>query len=184
MGAICISLASSWAFGEIFGWAHSLNNKIKQAPWFYASYFFTLVTAGLVVLIPGAPLVLITLFVQVVAVTLLPAALVFLILLLNDKATMGEYCNTPAQNIIGGAIVTAIIFLSTCGLGSALWFSRYSMIASLSSATLLKAPRRMRFRVISAKNRSTMLSQDAEVGVKCNWKRGYNLIQRFTAGVL
>ena len=90
LGAICISLASSWAFGEIFGWAHSLNNKIKEAPWFYVSYFFTLVTAGLVVLIPGAPLVLITLFVQVVAVTLLPAALVFLILLLNDKEDHGR----------------------------------------------------------------------------------------------
>jgi hypothetical protein len=31
----------------------------------------------------------------------------------------------------------------------------------------LKAPLRIRFRVISAKNRSTMLSQEAEVGVKC-----------------
>ena len=41
------------------------------------------------------------------------------------------------------------------------------MIALLSSATLLKVPRRMRSRVISAKKRSTMLSQDAEVGVKC-----------------
>src|SRR5580700_6670503 len=30
LGAICISLASSWAFGEIFGWAHSLNTKIRQ----------------------------------------------------------------------------------------------------------------------------------------------------------
>lgn len=113
LGAICISLASSWAFGEIFGWAHSLNQKIKEAPWFYASYFFTLVTAGLVVLIPGAPLVLITLFVQVVAVTLLPAALVFLILLLNDKKNMGEYCNTLTENLIGGFIVVAIVILST-----------------------------------------------------------------------
>ena len=113
LGAICISLASSWAFGEIFGWAHSLNAKIRQAPWFYASYFFTLVTAGLVVLIPKAPLVLITLFVQVVAVTLLPAALVFLILLLNDRKTMGEYCNTPAQNLVGGCIVASIVALST-----------------------------------------------------------------------
>ena len=114
LGAICISLASSWAFGEIFGWAHSLNQNIKEAPWFYITYFFTLVTAGLVVLIPGAPLVLITLFVQVIAVTLLPAALVFLILLLNDKPTMGEYCNGLGQNIIGGVIVITIIFLSTC----------------------------------------------------------------------
>ena len=113
LGAICISLASSWAFGEIFGWAHSLNQKIKQAPWFYASYFFTLITAGLVVLIPKAPLVLITLFVQVVAVTLLPAALVFLILLLNDKKHMGDYCNSLTENLIGGFIVIAIVILST-----------------------------------------------------------------------
>jgi len=113
LGAICISLASSWAFGEIFGWAHSLNNKIREAPAFYVNYLLTLITAGLVVLIPGAPLVLITLFVQVVAVTLLPAALVFLILLLNDHRTMGEYANTTAQNIVGGAIVGVIIALST-----------------------------------------------------------------------
>jgi len=113
LGAICISLASSWAFGEIFGWAHSLNTKIRQAPWFYATYFFMLVTAGLVVLIPHAPLVLITLFVQVIAVTLLPAALVFLILLLNDRIAVGEYCNTPAQNLVGGFIVVSIVVLST-----------------------------------------------------------------------
>jgi Mn2+/Fe2+ NRAMP family transporter len=113
LGAICISLASSWAFGEIFGWAHSLNTKIRQAPWFYATYFLMLVSAGLVVLIPQAPLVLITLFVQVIAVTLLPAALVFLILLLNDRATMGARCNTPVQNLIGGFIVVSIIILST-----------------------------------------------------------------------
>lgn len=113
LGAICISLASSWAFGEIFGWAHSLNTKIRQAPWFYGTYFFTLLTAGLVVLIPHAPLILITLFVQVIAVTLLPAALVFLILLLNDRAAVGDYCNTPVQNLIGGFIVVSIVILST-----------------------------------------------------------------------
>jgi len=113
LGAICISLASSWAFGEIFGWAHSLNQNIKEAPWFYASYFFTLITAGAVVLIPGAPLVLITLFVQVIAVTLLPAALVFLILLLNDRKHMGDYCNGPIENVIGGLIVVSIVLLST-----------------------------------------------------------------------
>ena len=64
LGAICISLASSWAFGEVFGWAHSLNNKISEAPFFYVNYFLALISAGLVVLIPGAPLVLITLFVR------------------------------------------------------------------------------------------------------------------------
>ena len=113
LGAVCISLAGSWAFGEVFGWAHSLNHKVKEAAWFYACYFLALVTTGAVVLIPGAPLVLITLFVQVIAVTLLPAALVFLILLLNNEEIMGKYKNTLLQNIIDSTIVIAIIILST-----------------------------------------------------------------------
>lgn len=121
LGAICISLASSWAVGEVFGWAHSLNNKIKEAPWFYTVYFFLLISAGIVVLIPGAPLVLITLFVQVIAVTLLPAALVFLILLLNDEKTMGRLTNTLWQNIISTTIVVGIIILSTLYAISALF---------------------------------------------------------------
>jgi Mn2+/Fe2+ NRAMP family transporter len=113
LGAVCISLASSWAFGEVFGWAHSLNNKVKEAPWFYVLYFGLLVSAGIVVLIPGAPLVLITLFVQVIAVTLLPAALVFLIVLLNSEETMGRYKNTLFDNIANIFIVIVIIVLST-----------------------------------------------------------------------
>jgi len=113
LGAICISLTSSWAFGEVFGWAHSLNHKVKEAPWFYACYIFALLSAGAVVLIPNAPLVLITLFVQVIAVTLLPAALVFLILLLNNEEIMGQYKNTLAQNIVASVIVILLIILST-----------------------------------------------------------------------
>lgn len=113
LGAVCISLASSWAFGEVWGWAHSLNNKVREAPWFYALYLLILITAGAVVLIPGAPLVLITLFVQVIAVTLLPAALVFLIILLNNEEIMGKYKNTLRQNIMSTLIVVFIIALST-----------------------------------------------------------------------
>ena len=113
LGAICISLASSWAFGEVFGWAHSLNNKIREAPWFYGMYLLLVGSAGAVVLIPHAPLVLITLFVQVIAVTLLPAALVFLILLLNDAERMGSLKNTRAQNIISVTVVGIIVVLST-----------------------------------------------------------------------
>jgi Mn2+/Fe2+ NRAMP family transporter len=76
-------------------------------------YLLILVSAGAVVLIPGAPLVLITLFVQVIAVTLLPAALVFLILLLNNEEIMGKYKNTTLQNVLSTIIVIFIITLST-----------------------------------------------------------------------
>jgi len=66
-----------------------------------------------VVLIPGAPLVTITMYVQVVAVTLLPVCLVFLILLLNDEGFMGKYVNTRWQNLVNWSIVIVIIVAST-----------------------------------------------------------------------
>ncbi|HEX9009876.1 MAG TPA: NRAMP family divalent metal transporter [Holophagaceae bacterium] len=113
LGALCISLSSSWAVGEVFGWAHSLNKSVKDAPWFYVVYLLMLATAGAVVLIPNAPLVTITMFVQVVAVTLLPSALIFLILLLNDEQFMGKHVSTPWQNTANWAIVIFVSIMST-----------------------------------------------------------------------
>ena len=113
LGALCISLSSSWAVGEVFGWAHSLNVKVKDAIWFYGIYLMMLVTSGAVVLIPSAPLVTITMFVQVVAVTLLPAALVFLLLILNEPAFMGDHVNSRWQNIMNWSIVIVVSVMST-----------------------------------------------------------------------
>jgi Mn2+/Fe2+ NRAMP family transporter len=76
-------------------------------------YLFILVSSGLVVLIPGAPLITITMFVQVVAVTLLPSTLVFLIILLNDKGFMGEHVNTRKQNVANISIVVFVTIMST-----------------------------------------------------------------------
>jgi Mn2+/Fe2+ NRAMP family transporter len=44
---------------------------------------------------------------------LLPAALVFLILLLNDRKTMGGHTNTRWQNIANVTIVASIVVCST-----------------------------------------------------------------------
>jgi NRAMP (natural resistance-associated macrophage protein)-like metal ion transporter len=113
LGAIAVSLASSWAVGEVFGWSHSLNDRLGQARWFNVFRLVVMGVAGVVVLLPGAPLGTITLFVQVIAVTLLPAALVFLIVLLNQKELMGKYANTRFQNLSAGIIVGVILSLST-----------------------------------------------------------------------
>jgi NRAMP (natural resistance-associated macrophage protein)-like metal ion transporter len=113
LGALCISLSSSWAVGEVFGWAHSLNKSVRDAPWFYIFYAMILVTSGAVVLIPGAPLIMITMFVQIAAVTLLPSSLIFLVILLNDKDTMGEFRNTPFQNVVNISIIIFVIVVSS-----------------------------------------------------------------------
>jgi len=114
LGALCISLATSWALGEVFGWAHSLNRGVREAPWFYVAYVLMLMSAGVVSLIASIDVQnLITIFVQVVAVTLLPAALTFLILLLNDKQLMGVHVNTRFQNIANWSITIFVIIIST-----------------------------------------------------------------------
>jgi len=114
LGALCISLSTSWALGEVFGWAHSLNKTVREAPWFYAAYVVMLLAAGVVSLVASVAVQnIITIFVQVVAVTLLPAALMFLILLLNDKPLMGQYANTRWQNIANWGITIFVICIST-----------------------------------------------------------------------
>ncbi len=114
LGALCISLATSWALGEVFGWAHSLNKSVREAPWFYVAYLAMLLSSGVVSLVASTSLQdAITIFVQVVAVTLLPAALVFLILLLNDKPLMGDQVNTRGQNVANWSITVFVIVVST-----------------------------------------------------------------------
>ena len=57
-------------------------------------------------------------------------------------------------------------------------------MAWFSSMTERKTPR-FRRRFVSVANRpSTALIQEAEVGVKWTWNRGWRASQRFTASVL
>ena len=73
-----------------------------------------LLTAGAVVLIPNAPLVTITMFVQVVAVTLLPSAPASSCCSCSTtRGTMGEHVNTRWQNIANWTIVVLVIVMST-----------------------------------------------------------------------
>jgi NRAMP (natural resistance-associated macrophage protein)-like metal ion transporter len=112
IGAAAITLASSYALGDMAGARHSLDRSIKEAPLFYGLYAFFLAAAGAVVLIPGVPLGLITEGVQALAGILLPAATVILILLCNDKEILGPWVNRPWLNGVAGVIVGVLVLLS------------------------------------------------------------------------
>jgi hypothetical protein len=68
--------------------------------------------AAAIVLIPHAPLGLITTAVQALAGILLPSATVFLVLLCNDRAVLGPWVNKPWLNAVAGVIVSALLLLS------------------------------------------------------------------------
>jgi len=113
LGTTAISLSSAWAYGEVKVWAHSLEMPIRKAPGFYLTYVACVGLAAAVVLIPGAPLQLIILSVQVLAGIMLPSAIIFLQLLLNDKEILGpQFVNTPWNNRVNWTIVIVLFTLS------------------------------------------------------------------------
>jgi Mn2+/Fe2+ NRAMP family transporter len=112
IGAAAVTLSTSYAFGDVFGQRHSLNRGIRDAKVFYASFTLMVAFAAGIVLIPGAPLGLITTSVQALAGVLLPSATVFLLLLCNDREVLGPWSNPPWLNAIASVIIAVLVELS------------------------------------------------------------------------
>lgn len=112
LGAAAVTLATSYAFGDVFGLKHSLHRGFADAKPFYLSYSAMVSFAAAIVLIPGAPLGLITTAVQALAGLLLPSASVFLLLLCNDREVLGPWVNRPWLNWVAGLIVGVLLLLS------------------------------------------------------------------------
>ncbi len=121
IGAAAVTLATSYAFGDVFGAKHSLNRGPLDAKLFYASFTLMVVAAAGIVLIPGAPLGLITTSVQALAGVLLPSATVFLLLLCNDHEVLGPWSNPRWLNVIASVIVGVLVELSLILMASTLF---------------------------------------------------------------
>jgi NRAMP (natural resistance-associated macrophage protein)-like metal ion transporter len=121
IGAAAVTLATSYAFGDVFGAKHSLNRGPLDAKAFYASFTLMVAAAAGIVLIPGAPLGLITTSVQALAGVLLPSATVFLLLLCNDREVLGPWSNPGWLNAIAALIVGVLVELSLILMASTLF---------------------------------------------------------------
>jgi len=113
LGATTISLSSAWAYGEVKGWPSSLELPVSKAKSFYGFYALCVAMAAGIVLIPRAPLQLIILSVQVLAGIMLPSAIIFLQLLLNDSELLTEkYVNKTWNNVVNWTIIIVLFALS------------------------------------------------------------------------
>lgn len=111
LAAVTVSLSSSWSVAEAFGWAKSLNDKIREAPGFYAVYGVSVCLAAVGALIPGLRRNQVAVFVQVAGGIMMVPILFFLILLASSREVMGEYASTRGQKIrawICAGLLTAL----------------------------------------------------------------------------
>jgi Mn2+/Fe2+ NRAMP family transporter len=108
VAAMTISTSSSYALAETLSTKHSLNLDFTDGRLFYGAAIVSALIAGGIVLIPGAPLLAVTLTVNVVATLLMAPALLFLLLLVNDREIMADLANGWRGNLAGGTIIIAI----------------------------------------------------------------------------
>ncbi len=112
IGAAAVTLSTSYAFGDVFKIKHSLHRSWRDARGFYAIFSLLVLGAASIVIIPNAPLGLMTLAVQALAGILLPSATVFLLLLCNDQDVLGPWVNQTWLNVVAGVIVGTLVMLS------------------------------------------------------------------------
>ena len=110
--AAILPLATAFYVCEAFGFEAGINKKINEAPQFYALFTFIMIAAIVIILMPNAPLILITIGSQIINAMLLPVVLVSMILMVNNKKIMGKYINNQFQNMIGWSTTVILILLT------------------------------------------------------------------------
>jgi Mn2+/Fe2+ NRAMP family transporter len=127
---LTISASSAYSIAELISGARrSFNTSVAQAPLFHATNIGIAILAGAVVLIPGAPLLTLSLNANLLATILMPAALVFLLMMSSDRQIMGAHANGRITTVLGitiavlvalaGSAYAAVGFLNALGIH---WF--------------------------------------------------------------
>ncbi|HEX6452209.1 MAG TPA: NRAMP family divalent metal transporter [Trebonia sp.] len=117
IGANLTALTTTYTLGDVYPkMRHSLHWKLRQAPSFYGLYAVLVGVSALVTLAWGNDLGVVIDGVEALNGILLPSALVFLILLANDRAVLGPWTNSTAQNWVAGVIAWAVTTFSLAPL--------------------------------------------------------------------
>ncbi|HET9081369.1 MAG TPA: NRAMP family divalent metal transporter [Trebonia sp.] len=113
IGANLTALTTAYTLGDVYPrFRHTLHARMRQAPVFYGLYAVLVGVAAIVTLAWGNDLGVVIDGVEALNGILLPSALVFLVLLCNDKAILGPWVNGTVQNWICGVIVWAVLTFS------------------------------------------------------------------------
>ena len=119
--ASILPLSTAYTVCEAFGWESSVDCKFEEAPQFYILYSMMIVLGAGVVMIPGAPLIPIMYFSQVLNGVVLPVILFFMIRLINDPSVMGDQVNGRFANVLTWLTAVLLSLLSIMTVVTAVW---------------------------------------------------------------
>ncbi|MDD2876645.1 MAG: divalent metal cation transporter [Acidiphilium sp.] len=109
IASIVISASTAWAIGEALDVPRSVNVSPRRSLYFYAPAVVGTAIAAIVLMLPHVPVGFLNLTVQVIATVFMPAAMLFLLMLLNDKELLGEHVNTPVRNALSIGVMVMLI---------------------------------------------------------------------------
>ena len=121
IGALVVSLATAWAFGEAFAWRCSLNAACYDAKRFYGMYAAMVIVSAGIVLIPHLPLIRITVWVEAFNAFVLPIVLGFLVVMSNDKKILGDRVNSALGNVV-------VVGVGVICVGLGLWMGTLTIL--------------------------------------------------------
>jgi Mn2+/Fe2+ NRAMP family transporter len=111
--AACIlPLSTAYTVCEGLGFESGVNRSFREAPVFYWLITLLIAIGAGVILMPGFPLVQMILFSQIINGMLLPVVLVFMTMLINRRALMKDWINSPLYNTVSWTAVAVMIGLT------------------------------------------------------------------------
>jgi Mn2+/Fe2+ NRAMP family transporter len=110
--AAIVPLSTAYAVCEALGWVTGVDRALREAPGFFTIYLILVGSGAAAILWPGAPLIEIMVASQVLNGILLPAVLLLMLRLINDRDLMGQYVNSPVFNLIAWSTAAVMICLS------------------------------------------------------------------------
>jgi Mn2+/Fe2+ NRAMP family transporter len=110
--AAILPLACAYYVCEAFGFEAGVDKKWKEAPQFYWLFTGIIVISVVIILIPNAPLIPITIWSQVLNGLFLPVVLISMLVIINKKEVMGEHVNGPIANAVGWTTAGVLLCLN------------------------------------------------------------------------
>ncbi len=110
--AAILPLSTAYSVCEGMGWERGIDKKLQEAPWFYGIYTALIALGAGAILVPGVPLLKVLYLSQVANGILLPAVLLFMLILANRRDIMGEHVNSKTFNVVAWVLVGSLIVMT------------------------------------------------------------------------